>query len=139
MVNQRNVHSAVCVATISDGGGICLQEDADSKTGRKAINVLRNKQPQMMIPDLKAKEWMSFEKYTEYKECLEMLLMNCNQDILKIISGKMSGGAGSAIVNALLLKKMVLTTAKLCRSCAGQWRLVWSFFATRLCLEHNYT
>ena len=40
-------------------------EDADIKTGRPAINMLREKHPDILFPDFTDKDWASFEVYDE--------------------------------------------------------------------------
>ena len=44
------------------------------------IDVLRDKHPKMMDPDIKAEGWMSFE---DYKERPWMPAVNCDQAIVK--------------------------------------------------------
>ena len=75
MVAQGKLQSAVCVVTSRDGGGIYAPEDADSKSGLRVIDVLRDKHPDMMDPAINAEGWMSFE---DYEDCPGMLTVNCD-------------------------------------------------------------
>ena len=65
MVAQGKLRSTVCVATTRDSGGVYAPEDTDTKLGLRVINVLRDKHPNMMDPDIDAEGWISFEDYEE--------------------------------------------------------------------------
>ena len=60
------------------------------------IDVLRDKHPLVMNPDIKVDSWMSFK---DYKERTGMLSIKCNQDIVKVIAGKLSICAGPDRLN----------------------------------------
>ena len=77
MVVQGKVCSAVSVATSRNGGGVYTPEDADSKSGRRVISVLRDKHPGMMDPNIDVEGWISFE---DYKKCPGMLPVNVSTE-----------------------------------------------------------
>ena len=58
-----------------------------------------------MDPDIDAEGWMSFG---DYAECPGMLAVNCNQETVKTIARKLSGGAGHNSVNERTLKDWLL-------------------------------
>jgi hypothetical protein len=64
MAAQGKLRSAVHVAT-SCNGGVYAPEDTDTKSGRHVIDVLQDKHPEMMYPNIKAEGWMSFDDYNE--------------------------------------------------------------------------
>ena len=109
MVAQGKLRSAVRVATSRDGGGVYAPEDADTKSGRRVIDVLRDKHPDMVDPDIGAEGWMSFE---DYEELPGMLSVNCDQEIVKTIAGKLSGGAGPDSVDGKTLKHYLIGHGK---------------------------
>ena len=109
MVAQGKLCSAVCVATFCDGGGVYLPEDTDTKSGRRVIDVLQDKHPDMIDPDINAEGWMSFG---EYEEGPGMLAVNCDQEIVKTIAGKLSGGAGPNSVDGRTLKDWLIHHGK---------------------------
>ena len=76
---------------------------------RKVIDVLRDKHPEMMIPDVGKEGWASFEAYDE---CPTSVPVDCSQEIVSLVAGKMSGGAGPSSVDALMLKNWLLRHGK---------------------------
>ena len=60
MVCDGKLRPAVRWLTSRDGGGVLSPEDACTKTGRFVIDVLREKHPDLMVPDLEDEEWASF-------------------------------------------------------------------------------
>ncbi|KAL7526623.1 hypothetical protein ACHAXR_001569, partial [Thalassiosira sp. AJA248-18] len=81
----------------------------DTKSGRKVIDVLRDKHPPLLIPDLEKEDWASFEKYDE---CPNAIPVDCSAEIVEEVAGKLSGGAGPGSIDALMLKKWLLRYGK---------------------------
>ena len=52
MVIEGKLRAGVRWLTSRDGGGVLNPEDADTKSGRPVIDVLREKHSDLMIPDL---------------------------------------------------------------------------------------
>ena len=61
MVIEGKMRSAVRMLTSRDGGGVLAFDWDDTKTGRKVIDVLRDKHPEMKIPAVEREGWASFE------------------------------------------------------------------------------
>ena len=91
------------------------------------IDVLCDKYLSMMNPNIKAEGWMSSK---DYNGCLWMLFVNCNKTIVRVISGKLSGGAGPGSVDGRALKDVPFTMVRPCRSCTGSCHSGLSFSAT---------
>ena len=109
MVAQGKLRSAVRVASSRDGGGVYAPEDTDTKSGRRVIDVLRDKHSNMMDPDIDAEGWMSFE---DYKDRPGMLAVNCDHETVKTIAGKLNRGAGPNSVDGRTLKDWLIYHGK---------------------------
>ena len=59
--------------TNRDGGGILNPEDADTKTLCPVIDILREKHPNILIPNLEDEDWASFEEYDEYLDSVPVM------------------------------------------------------------------
>ena len=75
-------------------------DDLDAKSKLPVIDVRRGKHPEMKIPVPGVGE--AFEEYEEM-DCLVEL--DCTEEIVQDIAGKLQGGAGPSSVDALALKK----------------------------------
>ena len=82
-----------------------LPDDLDTKTGRKVIDVLRSKHPEMMMPDISQEDFAAFE---EYEELLESVPVDCDQGMVEEVASRLRGGAGPSSVDALALKNWLL-------------------------------
>ena len=105
MVIGGRLRAAVRMLSNRDGGGVMHPEDADTKSGRKVIDVLREKHPEMMIPGLDEEGWASFESYDE---CLNSVPVDCTEETVEEVAGKLSGGAGPGSVDAIAMKNWLL-------------------------------
>jgi hypothetical protein len=105
MVVAGKLRSAVRQLTNRDGGGVLQFDGADTKSGRRVIDVLRDKHPDLKIPDLEMEEWASFE---EYEECRTSTPVDCTAEIVEEVAGKLNGGAGPGSVDAVMMKKWLL-------------------------------
>ena len=103
MVIDGRLRAAVRGLTNRDGGGVMNMEDIDQKSKSPVIDVLKGKHPEMKIPV--PGEGEAFEHY-DRMECLVEL--DCTEEIVQDIAGKMQGGAGPSSVDALALKKWLL-------------------------------
>ena len=101
MVIGGRLRGAVRMLTNRDGGGVLHPEETDAKSGRKVIEVLREKHPELMIPDLEQEGWASFEKYDT---CKTTIPVDCTEEIVSVVAGKLGGGAGPGSVDAIALK-----------------------------------
>ena len=102
MVIEGKLRQAVRQLTSRDGGGVLHPEDADTKMGRRVIDVLRDKHPDLMIPELERDDWESFEAY---EECPDSVPVDCSEEVVVEIANKLHGGAGPSSVDALSLSK----------------------------------
>ena len=109
MVIEGRLRSAVRMLTRREGGGVLSPEDADTKTGRPVIDVLREKHPDLRIPDLGQDDWASFEKYAT---CRESVPVDCTQEMVEEVAGKLQGGAGPSSVDAIAMRKWLLRYGK---------------------------
>ena len=78
-------------------------DDIDQKSTFPVIDVLRGKHPEMKIPVPGVGE--AFENYDEMDCFVEL---DCTEEIVQDIAGKLQGGAGPSSVDALALKKWLL-------------------------------
>ena len=69
------------------------------------IEVLREKHPELMIPDLEQEGWASFERYDEYKSTIPV---DCTEEIVGVVAGKLGGGAGPGSGDAITIKSWLL-------------------------------
>ena len=78
-------------------------DDLDTKTGPSAINILREKHPEIQIPDLEQDDWHSFEVYAE---CLNSFPVDCSIETVVTVMAKIirGGTASPSGVDALILK-----------------------------------
>ncbi|KAL7523031.1 hypothetical protein ACHAWF_000333 [Thalassiosira exigua] len=73
------------------GGGVYSPEDIDRKPKTKrVIDVLHEKHPELMIPDLESEGWKLFE---EYGECPSSVPLDCTEETVQLVAGKIGGGA----------------------------------------------
>ncbi len=91
--------------TNRDGGRVLHPEETDAKSGRKVIEVLHEKHPELMIPDLEQEGWASFENYDT---CNTAIPVNYTEEIVSVVAGKLGGGAGPSSVDAIALKSWLL-------------------------------
>jgi len=91
--------------TNRDGGGVLHPEETDVKSGRKVIEVLQEKHPELMIQDLEKEGWASFERYDE---CQTSIPVDCTEEIVGVVAGKLGSGAGSGSVDAIAMKGWLL-------------------------------
>ena len=109
MVNNGKVRAAVRSLTSRDGGGVLDFEGNDTKTGRVVMDVLRDKHPEMAIPDVGKDGWASFEAYEEVPASIPV---DCSQEIVAEVASKLSGGAGPGSVDGLMMKNWLLRHGK---------------------------
>ena len=115
----RKFHSMVCEGKLGpavrwlgnrDGGGVLGPEDKCTKNPTKTvIEVLREKHPDLRIPDLAQEDWASFE---EYAECLDSVPVDCTTEIVEKVAGKLRGGAGPGSVDAIAMSNWLLRHGK---------------------------
>ena len=115
MVAQGKLYSPFCVATSRDDGSVYAPEDTDTKSGQRVNDVLRDKYPKIMDPDIEAEGWMTSE---DYKERPGVMAVNCNQEIVETIAGNLSGGAGPNSVDGRTLKEWLLYHGKVLQTLA---------------------
>ena len=76
-----------------------------TKAGRPVIDILREKHPDMMVPDLSDDGMAAFE---EYAELFESLPVDCDAEVVEEVAAKLRGGAGPSSVDAIALKGWLL-------------------------------
>ena len=69
------------------------------------LDVLKDKHPEMVIPDITAPGWLSFKSYNNVQ--VEMVV-DCGQKIVQGVAGKLRGGAGPTLVDGLTLWKWIV-------------------------------
>ena len=99
VINGR-LKAAVRFATNKSGGGVLAPADIDEKSGRPVTEVLRGKHPMARQPELEKENWASFEDYPMPREGVPL---DCDQSILQVVAGKLSGGAGPNSVDGIAL------------------------------------
>ena len=100
MVIEGRLRAGVRGLTSRDGGGVLNMDDIDQKSKSPVIEVLRGKHPEMAIPV--PGEGEAFETY-EAMDCFVEL--DCTEEMVQDIAGKLQGGAVPSSVDALALKK----------------------------------
>ena len=58
-----------------------------------------------MIPDLEKEGWALFE---QYDKCQTSIPVDCTEEIVGVVAGKLGGRAGSGSVNAIAMKGWLL-------------------------------
>ena len=102
LVIDGRLKAAVRFATNRSGGGVLAPADIDEKSGKPVIEVLRGKHPKARRPELKKEDWASFEDYPTPREGVPL---DCDQSILQVVEGKLSGGADPNSVDEIALKR----------------------------------
>ena len=105
IVLQRKLRAAILMVTDRSGGGILLSNDANTKSGSPVIDVLREKHPPIMTPDVEGEGDLSFKSYDK---CPAIMPVDCGQDIVMVMAGNLSGDAGPSSVDKLALIKWLL-------------------------------
>ena len=104
-------------------------KDMDKKTLSPVIDILQEKHPNILIPNLDDEDWASFK---DYDECLDSVPVMCEQETVKEMASKLRGGAGPGSVDVSTLSMWLLRRGKysqmLCEELA-EWK-EW------LCNEH---
>ena len=72
---------------------------------KMVLEVLKDKHPEMMIPNVTASGWLSFESYENVPA---EMMVDCNQEIVQGVMGKLRGGAGPSPVDGFTLGKWLL-------------------------------
>ena len=110
MVIEGRLGPAVKMLTNRDGGGVLDPEDQCTKHPLKTvIEVLREKHPDLRVPDLADEEWASFE---EYDECGTSIPLDCSPEIVEEVAAKIRGGAGPGSVDAIAMSNWLLRHGK---------------------------
>ena len=104
VINGR-LKAAVRFATNRSGGGVLAPADIDVKSGKTVVEVLRGKHPKARRPEIEKEDWASFEDYPTPREGVPL---DCDQSILQVVAGKLSGGAGPNSVDGIALKRYLL-------------------------------
>jgi hypothetical protein len=105
MVASGKTRPSVRMATDHSRGGPLQPGDTDAKSGKKVLKVLRDKHPEMMVPDLADPEWLSFEGYDDLPD---KMFIDCDEGIVQEVAGKLSGGAGPPPLDRMTLRKWLL-------------------------------
>ena len=105
MVIDGRLRVAVCWVTNRSSGGVLNPEDLDTKTGLPVIDVLKDKHPEYMTPDIGQDGWASFGSYDDH---LYSVLLDCNQETVIEVVSKMSGGTYPSSVGAVEMNKWLL-------------------------------
>lgn len=75
------------------------------KLRKTVLKVLKDKHPEMTVPDLTNPEWPSFERYKQYPA---EIFVNCNKEIVQVVAGKLSSRDGPSPLDRLTQGKWLL-------------------------------
>ena len=105
MVKGGRISSSVKMVTNRDLGGLYRPTDACSKTGRPVIDILREKHPEGIIPDIS-----HFDTYSERTttECQTSMPVYCSEDEVAKVAKTHGGCAGPTGVDGIMLRGWVL-------------------------------
>jgi hypothetical protein len=60
MIANGKMRVVVRMAVERSGGGVMQLGEIDSKSGKKVLEVLKDKHPEMVVSDLMDPDWLSF-------------------------------------------------------------------------------
>jgi len=103
MVHSGKLRAAVRTVTDRDPGGLYAPDDICTKTGRRVLDVLREKHPDARIPEESA-----FDFYANSAELLEVMPIACYEEQISLRAAHLSGGAGPCGVDGSTLKEWLL-------------------------------
>ena len=104
-VLSGRLRKAVRGLTNRDGGGVLQPNDACTKTGRRVLDVLREKHPAMRDPDLTGPNPGAFEPYASTPDAMPL---NITATDVEKVASKLSGSAGPYGVDAVDLRNWLL-------------------------------
>ena len=99
------VRSAVRQATDRSGGGLLDPFEMDVNTGNPVHQTLRDKHPEIHVPDLNSDDVHCFE---DYENVPGMLPLHISDDAMVKVGKRLKGGAGPSGVSSHLLKEMLI-------------------------------
>ena len=106
MVIGGRLRGAVQMLTNCNDGGILHPDETDVKSRRKVIEVLQETHPELVMrPDLEKEGWALFERYDK---CQTTIPVDCTEEIIGVVAGKLGGGAGPGSVDAIAMKGWLL-------------------------------
>jgi hypothetical protein len=103
MVLGGKVRAAVRMVTDRGTGGPYRPNDLDSKSGRPVIDVLREKNPDCVVP---LEE--DFDAYPDAANLLDTMPVYCYEECIAKAATRLSGSAGPCGVDAEMLKHWLL-------------------------------
>ena len=130
LVIDGRLKATVRFATDCSGGGVLAPADIDAKSGKTVVEVLRSKHPKARRPELEKEDWASFEEYPTPREGVPL---DCDQGILQVVAGKLSGSAGPNSVNGIALKCYLLNYKEHSLGLREEMALWVEFLANKLC------
>eukprot|EP00956_Cyclotella_meneghiniana_P008479 scaffold11430_cov126-Cyclotella_meneghiniana.AAC.1 len=77
--------------------------DPDTKTGRPVIEVLKDKHPHCVIPDMDDPNNLAF---ADLGQAADPIPLDCIDEDVEKVATKLSGAAGCSSVDSALLKAM---------------------------------
>ena len=105
MVVSGKMREAVRMATTRDGDGLLHPDSTDAKSGKPVVEVLRDKYPEIRIPDASADEVMAFKPYPVVPAPLPL---NSSETATARIAKNLSGGAGPDSIDSQDLEGWLL-------------------------------
>lgn len=106
-VLSGRLRPAVRRLTSRDGGGVFQPDDADSKTGRPVVDVLREKHPDLREPLLIGQPHGSFEPVAA-AEWKKPIPVNITAEVMERVATRLSGAAGPDGVDSVDLRNWLL-------------------------------
>jgi len=104
MVHSGKLRAAVRAVTDRDPGGLYAPDDICTKTGRRVLDVLRDKHPDARIPEERA-----FDSYANSADVLdEAMPIACYEEQISLRAAHLRGGAGPCGVDGTMLKEWLL-------------------------------
>jgi hypothetical protein len=140
MVHWGKLWAAVRAVTDRDPGGLYAPDDICTKTGRRVLDVLREKHPDARIPEERA-----FDSYANSAEVLEVMPIACYEEQISLQAAHLRGGAGPCGVDGTMLKEWLLrheVSSERLREEMAHW-IVWlsndspPFAAYRASIQHE--
>ena len=104
-VRSGRLRQAVRCATDRGQGGVLYPDDADTKTGRPVIDVLRDKHPPLRHPPANHFRSTVFERYDSMPEVVPL---DITEKDVEHVASRLSGAAGPSGVDAVALRNWAL-------------------------------
>ena len=100
LVLKGKIRKAVRFVTLQRAGGVLLPDNIDTKSGRPVVDMLREKHPVPIVPDVGVLE--------DYGIIPEFMPINITEDTVEQVSGRLTGATGPGGIDAAGLQQWIL-------------------------------